>query len=105
MGWNVSADCEQMPRFGRACILSRVLSVEEGSEEPMGTFLLTWNPSHPKAWEDVKEAAAKAASGKPHRMRWSTGNTKSIKTGDRVFLLRQVVDPKGIVAAGTVMTG
>jgi len=33
---------------------------------------------------------------------WSTGNSKRIERGDRVFLLRQVVEPRGIVASGIV---
>ena len=32
--------------------------------------------------------------------RWSCGNNRSIEVGSRVFLLRQGVEPKGIVASG-----
>jgi translation elongation factor EF-1beta len=32
--------------------------------------------------------------------RWSCGNTKSIQTGDRIFLLKVGTEPKGIIAAG-----
>jgi hypothetical protein len=31
---------------------------------------------------------------------WSSGNNKSIKKGDRIFLIRLGVAPKGIVASG-----
>jgi hypothetical protein len=35
--------------------------------------------------------------------RWSCGNTRKIGVGDRVFLLRQGVEPRGIVASGVVI--
>jgi 5-methylcytosine-specific restriction protein A len=35
-------------------------------------------------------------------MNWSTGGRKRIVPGDRVFLLRQGVDPKGVMASGEV---
>jgi hypothetical protein len=42
------------------------------------------------------------AEGTPYTSRWSTGNTKKITRGDRVFLLKQGEPPRGIVAAGWV---
>lgn len=36
----------------------------------------------------------------PVEQRWSCGNSRSIEVGSRVFLLRQGVEPKGIVASG-----
>src|SRR5262249_57639883 len=38
----------------------------------------------------------------PFASRWSTGNTKKITRGDRVFLLKQGEPPRGIIAAGWV---
>jgi hypothetical protein len=38
----------------------------------------------------------------PYSTRWSTGNTKRIGPGDRIFLLKQGTQPKGIMAAGGV---
>lgn len=35
---------------------------------------------------------------------WSCGNNKSIKKGDRIFLIRLGVEPKGIVASGYAAT-
>lgn len=62
-------------------------------------YLLTWNPEH-WDWTDREEMARQTAEGSRVEARWSCGNTKRIKPGDRLFLLRQGVDPRGIVGAG-----
>jgi hypothetical protein len=67
----------------------------------MPTFLLTWNPAR-WPWEDLAEVSQKTAEGVSYASRWSTGNTKKIKRGDRVFLLKQGKEPRGIIAAGWV---
>ncbi|MDW8293534.1 MAG: hypothetical protein RML84_10625, partial [Anaerolineae bacterium] len=36
---------------------------------------------------------------------WSCGVTKNIQTGDRVFLLKQGKEPRGIVGSGVVTRG
>lgn len=69
----------------------------------MATYLLTWNPKR-WAWNDLaSDADAVAERGHVVR-RWSCGNTKRIDRGDRVFLLRQGLEPRGIIASGTVTT-
>lgn len=67
----------------------------------MPTFLLTWNPAR-WHWADLAEVSQKTAEGVPFASRWSTGNTKKIAKGDRVFLLKQGEEPRGIIAAGWV---
>jgi hypothetical protein len=67
----------------------------------MSTFLLTWNPAR-WTWENLAEVAQQTARGVPYATRWSTGNTKRIIRGDRVFLLKQGAEPRGIIAAGWV---
>src|SRR6516164_1297357 len=67
----------------------------------MATYLLTWNPAR-WSWPDIKEASQQTASGKAYSTEWSTGNTRRIARGDRVFLLKQGQQPRGIVAAGWV---
>lgn len=65
----------------------------------MTTYLLTWNP---KKWEWVglaRHIGALAARGY-YRSDWSCGNTKGIAKGDRVFLLRQGLEPRGICGSG-----
>jgi 5-methylcytosine-specific restriction protein A len=69
--------------------------------EDMPAYLLTWNP---KSWQwvDLPEVARRLAEGVPIEERWSCGNSRSIPIGSRVFLLRQGVEPKGIIASGWV---
>jgi 5-methylcytosine-specific restriction protein A len=67
----------------------------------VGTFILTWNPEN-WLWTDLAAAAEQTAAGSPFSTRWSTGNTKRIGPGDRVFLLKQGAQPRGIMAAGDV---
>jgi 5-methylcytosine-specific restriction protein A len=59
----------------------------------MNTFLLTWNPKYfPLDEEDFEDPSEFSGS-------W-TCRTGQIRPGDRVFLLRQGQEPRGIVAAG-----
>ncbi len=53
----------------------------------MATFLLTWNPDK---WNGEITSP----------MAWSCGNTKKIIAGDRLFLIRQGREPRGICASG-----
>jgi hypothetical protein len=48
------------------------------------------------------EVSHHTAEGRLYASRWSTGNTKKITRGDRVFLLKQGEPPRGIIAAGWV---
>ncbi|WP_164745261.1 protein NO VEIN domain-containing protein [Georgenia faecalis] len=65
-------------------------------------FLLTNNP---KRWatgfdEHIEQIEATAA-GRTVEGRWSTGGrVQGIKSGDRAFLLRQGLEPRGIVMSG-----
>ncbi|UCH62477.1 MAG: HNH endonuclease [Fidelibacterota bacterium] len=67
----------------------------------MLTFLLTWNASRGELnWARGIERKYKS---KGHvRFKWACGNTKSIVEGDRVFFLRQRLEPRGIIGIGTV---
>ena len=67
----------------------------------MNTYLFTWNPRRSPEPE-MPILANETAAGKIVRGRWSCGNTKSILKGDRVFLIRLGVEPKGIVGSGWV---
>ena len=74
----------------------------------MATWLFTWNPTHFK-WDDPVEGYAEMArdiecTGIAYS-KWSCGVTKSIQKGDRIFLIRLGVEPRGIVASGFAMTG
>lgn len=65
----------------------------------MITYLLTWSP---KKWEwtDLSRRIADIRRKGFCITDWSCGNTKSINKGDRLFLLRQGEEPRGIVGAG-----
>jgi hypothetical protein len=67
----------------------------------MPTYLLTWNP-HKWPWPKrrLRNAIKRIAAQGFANDRWSTGNPKRIHSGDRVFLVRQHVEPTGIVASG-----
>jgi 5-methylcytosine-specific restriction protein A len=68
----------------------------------MATYLLAWNPRRWQ-WTDLPDRAAEVARGGATIQRWSCGSAKGIKVGDRAFLIRLGVEPKGIVGAGTVV--
>jgi 5-methylcytosine-specific restriction protein A len=67
----------------------------------MQTFLLTWNPKK-WAWSNLDADYELTHKQGFLDMRWSCGRTKRIRAGDRVFLLRQGREPRGIVASGFV---
>jgi 5-methylcytosine-specific restriction protein A len=64
----------------------------------MKTYLLTWNPTR-FDWDMEQDISALKSHGF-FDGRWSCGRTKRIEAGDRLFLLRQGQEPRGIVASG-----
>lgn len=70
----------------------------------METYLLSHNPKSWQ-WDDLDLAINKLNEKVGYTQRWSSGNTKKIKQGDRVFLIRLGEKPKGIIASGTVCKG
>ncbi len=69
----------------------------------MRTFLLVWNPAK---WDWVKldqEIDLIELTGRSTE-KWSVVSHKKIQYGDRVFLIRLGVEPKGIMGAGYVTT-
>lgn len=69
--------------------------------QQMPTYLLTWNPKNWQ-WHNLADIARQLGEGGSIEQRWSCGHSRSIAVGSRVFLLRQGVEPKGIVASGWV---
>lgn len=67
----------------------------------MSTFLLTWNPSK-WHWDDLSDWAAKVQRKGSASFGWSCGGTRRIRKGDRIFLLRQGVEPRGLIGSGWV---
>lgn len=67
----------------------------------MPTYLLTWNPQR-WPWADLAAEARRLRRGREVEDRWGCGRARSLKPGDRFFLLRQGRPPRGIVASGRV---
>jgi 5-methylcytosine-specific restriction protein A len=65
----------------------------------MSTYLLTWSPKKWQ-WKDLSRRIAEIRRKGFCITDWSCGNNKSILKGDRLFLLRQGEEPRGIVGAG-----
>ena len=65
----------------------------------MNTFLFTWNPKR-WDWTNLKESVDQIETIGYFERRWSCGKSKSIKKGDRIFLMRLGENPKGIVGSG-----
>ena len=65
----------------------------------MATFLLTWNPKR-WPWPTFRDDVAGCALGARAVRTWSTGNTRRVMAGDRLFLMKQGDRPRGLVASG-----
>ncbi|MBL8099922.1 MAG: HNH endonuclease [Anaerolineales bacterium] len=66
----------------------------------MKTYLLTWNPKK-WTWEHLEKNIAEIQHFGFSEFTWTTGVTKKIKDGDRVFVMGVgEVPKKGIVASG-----
>jgi 5-methylcytosine-specific restriction protein A len=88
---------EKQRKAGRHDVV--VALILEPVEPATDTYLLTWNPNN-WPWDNLEVMVGKTAQGRPVDDEWSCGNTKRIRVGDRLFLLRQAVEPRGIIAAG-----
>lgn len=65
----------------------------------MNTFLFTWNPNKWE-WQDLQKGITQIESIGFYERRWSCGNSKKIRQGDRAFLMRLGENPKGIMGSG-----
>ena len=68
----------------------------------MPAYLLTWNPKHFATGGDGSESGTLNYE-LGEKVRWSC-NSQQPKVGDRVYIIRLGVEPRGIVASGTVST-
>lgn len=67
----------------------------------MRAYLYTWNPNR-WVWSDQQDAIYRVNNNDQYDMYWSCGNTKRIEIGDMFFLIRLVVEPKGIIGCGYI---
>lgn len=63
------------------------------------TFLFTWNPLKWN-WTDLQKSIDYLENVGYVVRRWSCGNSKNIKKGDRIFLVRLGEKPRGIMGSG-----
>ncbi len=70
----------------------------------MTTFLITWNPKR-WHWEALHDQIDELRRKGFVDIRWSCGRTRRIQRGDRIFMLRQGVEPRGIMASGYATSG
>jgi 5-methylcytosine-specific restriction protein A len=72
-----------------------------------GALIVTWNPDKGKWHErgEYQDAIKRTARGEPSEVTdWSTANRyRGVYRGDRVFLLRQGNQGRGIIASGTAV--
>jgi hypothetical protein len=66
-------------------------------------YLLTWN-SLRWPWVGLAQEAGHVAAGEVVTSRWGCGRNKHIQPGDRLFLLKQGAEPRGIFASGTAVS-
>ncbi|MBE5937149.1 MAG: hypothetical protein E7265_03865 [Lachnospiraceae bacterium] len=70
-------------------------------------WLLTWNQAR-WAWDDrldgYKEMIQEIGQVGKAFSKWTCGVNKSIKAGDRVFMIKLGSEPRGIIASGIAIT-
>lgn len=64
-------------------------------------YLFGWNPVKFK-WEDLDRDIAKLAATGELKDNWSVVSHKTIQPGDRAYIVRVGVEPKGIFASGVI---
>jgi 5-methylcytosine-specific restriction protein A len=69
----------------------------------MATYLFAWNPSK-WPWNNLPQALEQIAATGYTSEWWSCQSHKSIRPGDRAFLVRLGVPPRGVIASGYVQS-
>lgn len=69
----------------------------------MNTFLFAWNPEKWN-WTHLEQSIEELEQTGRVKEMWSCASHKSIKVGDRAFLVKLGKKPTGIIAAGFVAT-
>ena len=67
----------------------------------MKAYLFGWNPLK-WPWKDLDKDIKKLAETGHLEDNWSVISHKSIKPGDRAYIVKVGVEPKGIFASGTI---
>ncbi|MGL5469176.1 MAG: hypothetical protein ACRDCT_13470, partial [Shewanella sp.] len=69
----------------------------------MNSYLFTWNPQK-WAWYDLKEAIVSVNTDGCYQEIWSSGKRKQIEVGEKFYMMRLGLEPKGIIGCGYVLT-
>jgi len=69
----------------------------------MNAYLFGWNPVKFK-WEDIDDDIKQLADTGNLEDNWSVASHKTIKPGDRAYVVRVGLEPKGIFASGYVVS-
>jgi hypothetical protein len=69
----------------------------------MHAYLYTWNPQRWQ-WPDFSAAVARVRAGEPLVRSWGCGLRVAIEPGAPFLLMRVAHEPRGILAAGTVLS-
>lgn len=69
----------------------------------MNTFLFTWNPDE-WLWNDLPNAVFEANAEGRYIDKWSCAAYRKTSIGDRAFLMRLGVPPKGIMGSGIIIS-
>lgn len=69
----------------------------------MNTYLFVWNPKKWN-WTTLEQSIAQLTDTGKVTEKWSCQSYKTIKPGDRTFLARVGVPPRGIIGSGIVTT-
>jgi hypothetical protein len=67
----------------------------------MKAYLFGWNPIKFK-WADLDEDIKKVSAGITFEEDWSVVSHKTIQPGDKAYIVRVGVEPKGIFASGII---
>ena len=67
----------------------------------MKAYLFGWNPIKFR-WDDLDDDIAKLQAGHKLEEDWSVASHKTIQPGDRAYIVRVGVEPKGIFASGII---
>jgi hypothetical protein len=86
-----------------ALVAAELTSTGEPANESPIAYLFTWNPRK-FLWESLKDDIGMLTESGYAIFDWSCGRSRKPGLGDRVFLLRQGVDPKGIVGSGVIIS-
>ena len=83
---------------------SEKLGIKKFEKAPtINTFLFVWNPDKWK-WTTLEQSIEQLENSGKVTERWSCVSHKTIKPGDRAFLVRLGSEPRGIFAAGCVVS-